>query len=58
MRGYTVLETPVKHSPRFAGTAKYGFRNRALRAFIDLLAVRWMKSRCLRYQVSEVDRKT
>ena len=54
MRGFTVLETPVKHSPRHAGTAKYGFRNRAFRAFIDLLAVRWMKKRVLRYEVSEV----
>ncbi len=54
MRGFTVLETPVKHSPRHAGTAKYGFRNRALRAFVDLLAVRWMKSRRLAYQVSEM----
>jgi glycosyltransferase involved in cell wall biosynthesis len=54
MRGYKVLETPVKHSPRFAGTAKYGFRNRALRAFIDLLGVRWMKERYLRYEAKEV----
>src|SRR3954452_22845214 len=54
MRGYKVLETPVKHSPRFAGTAKYGFRNRALRAFIDLIGVRWMKERYLRYQATEV----
>ncbi len=54
MRGYTVREEPVKHSPRFAGTAKYGFRNRALRAFIDLLGVRWMKERYLRYQATEV----
>ena len=58
MRGYKVLETPVKHSARFAGTAKYGFRNRALRAFVDLLAIRWMKSRALRYQASEVPRET
>jgi glycosyltransferase involved in cell wall biosynthesis len=56
MRGFTVLETPVKHSPRYAGTAKYGLRNRAWRAFVDLLAVRWMKSRCLRYQATEVPR--
>jgi glycosyltransferase involved in cell wall biosynthesis len=56
MRGFTCLETPVKHSPRFAGTAKYGFRNRALRAFVDLLAVRWMKSRWLRYEAIEVER--
>src|SRR3984957_18241083 len=54
MRGFTVLETPVKHSRRFAGTAKYGFRNRAFRAFVDLLAVRWMKKRSLRYDASEV----
>lgn len=54
MRGYTVHETPVKHSHRYAGTAKYGFRNRAFRAFIDLLAVRWMKERYLRYQATEV----
>jgi glycosyltransferase involved in cell wall biosynthesis len=54
MRGYTCLEVPVKHSPRFAGTPKYGFRNRALRAFVDLLAVRWMKKRYIRYEVSEV----
>jgi dolichol-phosphate mannosyltransferase len=54
MRGFTVLETPVKHSPRFAGTAKYGLSNRAVRAFVDLLAVRWMKKRFLRYQVAEV----
>ncbi|HEX4794087.1 MAG TPA: glycosyltransferase family 2 protein [Humisphaera sp.] len=56
MRGYTVLEVPVKHSPRFAGTAKYGLRNRALRAFVDLLAVRWMKSRNISYEVAELPR--
>jgi dolichol-phosphate mannosyltransferase len=56
MRGFTVHEEPVRHSQRFAGTAKYGLRNRALRAFVDLLAVRWMKSRYIRYDVSEVQR--
>jgi glycosyltransferase involved in cell wall biosynthesis len=56
MRGYRVLEIPVKHSPRHAGTAKYGLRNRALRAFVDLLGVRWMKSRHLRYEVNELQR--
>jgi membrane-associated phospholipid phosphatase len=54
MRGYTVYETPVKHSARFAGTAKYGFRNRAFRAFIDLIGIRWMKERNLRYHAAEV----
>ena len=58
MRGYTVREEPVKHSPRHAGTAKYGLRNRALRAFVDLLAVRWMKMRYMRYEVREVGRSS
>ena len=54
MRGYTVYETPVKHSQRFAGTAKYGFGNRAFVGLFDLFGVRWMKKRYLRYDVSEV----
>ena len=57
MRGFKVLETPVKHSPRYAGTAKYGLRNRAWRAFVDLLGVRWMKKRFLRYEAKEVERR-
>jgi dolichol-phosphate mannosyltransferase len=53
MRGFKVLETPVKHSQRYAGTAKYGLRNRAWRAFIDLLGVRWIKKRHLNYKATE-----
>ncbi len=53
-RGYTVFETPVKHSHRFAGTAKYGFGNRAFVGLVDIFGVRWMKSRWLKYQVNEV----
>lgn len=43
--GYTVVEMSVHHRPRTAGEAKYGIWNRALPGFIDLLAVRWMRSR-------------
>lgn len=53
MRGFTVREEPVKHSARFAGTAKYGFRNRAFVGIMDLFGVRWMKKRYLRYQCAE-----
>ena len=56
MRGYTAYETPVKHSHRFAGTAKYGFGNRAFVGIADLFGVRWMKKRYLRYQCDEVRR--
>jgi glycosyltransferase involved in cell wall biosynthesis len=54
MRGYTVYETPVKHSARFAGTAKYGFGNRAFVGIYDLIGVRWLKKRWLRYEAQEI----
>jgi len=53
MRGFRVIEVPVNHRPRRFGKSKYGIGNRALRAFLDLLAVRWMKDRQLRYEVAE-----
>jgi glycosyltransferase involved in cell wall biosynthesis len=53
MRGYRVIEVPVNHRPRRFGQSKYGVMNRAFVAFADLLAVRWMKSRLLRYEVAE-----
>jgi glycosyltransferase involved in cell wall biosynthesis len=51
MEGYRVTQLPVSHRPRRAGESKYGVSNRALRAFVDLLAVRWMKKRRLGYEV-------
>ena len=53
MRGYRVLEVPVNHRPRRFGESKYGIGNRAWSAFKDLLAVRWMKDRLLRYEIAE-----
>jgi glycosyltransferase involved in cell wall biosynthesis len=53
MRGYRVTELPVNHRPRRFGTSKYGIMNRAFVAFVDLLVVRWMKARQLRYDVVE-----
>ena len=53
MRGFRVLEVPVNHRPRRFGESKYGIGNRAFRAFLDLLVVRWMKDRLLRYEVAE-----
>jgi len=53
--GFSVVEHPVSHHPRTAGTSKYGVKNRAWRAFKDLLAVRWMRSRIVRAPVVKVD---
>ncbi|MEZ6317977.1 MAG: glycosyltransferase family 2 protein [Phycisphaerales bacterium] len=45
--GYKVVEMPVRHRPRHAGETKYGMgiTKRALPGLLDLLAVRWMRSR-------------
>jgi dolichol-phosphate mannosyltransferase len=53
MRGYRVIEVPVSHRPRRFGRSKYGVLNRASVAFADLLAIRWMNARLLRYEVVE-----
>ena len=53
MRGYRVIEVPVSHRPRRFGRSKYGVFNRAIVAGADLLAIRWMKGRLLRYEVVE-----
>ena len=53
MRGYRVIEVPVGHRPRRFGRSKYGVLNRAAVAFVDLLMIRWMTARLLRYEVIE-----
>ena len=53
LEGYSVVEVPVNHRQRTLGTSKYGIRNRIMKAFLDLLAVRWMKKRYIRYEIEE-----
>ncbi|NWG01484.1 MAG: glycosyltransferase family 2 protein [Syntrophaceae bacterium] len=53
MEGYRIVEVPVSHHPRKFGKSKYHIRNRMVRSFIDLLAVRWMKRRIITYDIVE-----
>ena len=53
MEGYRVIEIPIAHHPRKFGVSKYTTWNRMWRAFIDLLAVKWMKSRHIHYEIEE-----
>jgi glycosyltransferase involved in cell wall biosynthesis len=53
MEGYRVVETPVSTNPRFSGSSHYGVWNRLFKSFRDLLAVRWMKSRQIRYEIAD-----
>lgn len=54
MEGFKVTQVKVSHRPRRFGRTKYNIRNRMMRGFIDLLAVRWMKRRHLDYEIEEV----
>lgn len=49
--GYKLVEIPVNHRPRVAGVSKYGFGNRALKATMDMFAVRWMLSRQVKIRI-------
>jgi glycosyltransferase involved in cell wall biosynthesis len=53
MKGYRIVEVPISHHPRRFGKSKYNIRNRMMRSFIDLLAVRWMKGRAIHYEIEE-----
>ncbi len=53
MEGFRVIEIPVAHHPRKFGVSKYTTWNRMWRAFVDLLAVKWMKSRHIHYEIEE-----
>jgi glycosyltransferase involved in cell wall biosynthesis len=53
MEGFTVTEISISHHPRLAGQTHYGVWNRLFASFYDLLAVRWMKKRMIRWDVAE-----
>jgi dolichol-phosphate mannosyltransferase len=53
MEGFRVIEIPIAHHPRKFGVSKYTTWNRMWRAFVDLLVVKWMKSRHIRYEIEE-----
>jgi len=51
--GFRVVQVRVNHRPRKFGRSKFGVSDRAFSAFADLLVVRWMMSRRLRYRIAE-----
>lgn len=46
-----VLQVPVQHFPRIAGTAKYGLWNRLLGPLMDCFAYLWMKKKYINYEI-------
>ena len=53
MEGFRVTEIPVTNRARVSGRSHYGIRNRIFVALADLLAVRWMRSRAVRWEITE-----
>ena len=53
MEGFRVSEIPVTNRARVSGRSHYGIRNRIFVALADLLAVRWMRSRAVRWDIEE-----
>ncbi len=51
MHGFSVIEVPVQHFPRAHGHSKYGVGNRLFAGLYDLMAVRWMQTRCFHYTI-------
>ena len=49
--GFQTKEIPVHHRERRRGKSKYTLFNRGASLFFDMLAVRWMRKRRLRYEV-------
>lgn len=53
MEGFTVAQVRVNHRPRLRGKTKYGVLDRLAATLPDVLAVRWMQSRALKYRIRE-----
>jgi len=48
-----VIQIPVQHFPRMAGTAKYGLWNRLIGPLMDCFAYVWMKKKYINYSISK-----
>ncbi|MDR1742204.1 MAG: glycosyltransferase family 2 protein [Dysgonamonadaceae bacterium] len=53
LQGAKVLQVPVRHFPRQAGTSKYNLWNRLMGPFMDCFAYRWMRKRYINYRVAQ-----
>lgn len=53
IEGFKVAVVPVNHRERVKGVTKYNFFNRSFNTIADMLAVRWMGNRHLRYRIKK-----
>lgn len=48
-----VIQVPIRHYPRIAGKAKFGFFNRLVGPLMDCFAYVWMKNKYINYQIKD-----
>lgn len=48
-----IIQIPVRHFPRMAGTAKFGLWNRLLGPLMDCFAYLWMKKKYINYELEK-----
>ena len=53
LQGGRIHQVPVRHYPRMAGKAKFGFFNRLFGPLMDCFAYLWMKNKYINYQIKE-----
>ena len=51
LQGGKITQVPVRHYPRLAGKAKFGFFNRLVGPLMDCFAYLWMKKKYINYQI-------
>lgn len=49
--GYKIKQVPVRHERRYLGKSKYGLWNRLLGPLWDLMAIRWLLTHNIRYEI-------
>lgn len=53
LEGASFMEVAVRHYPRTAGKSKYHLWNRLRKPFADCIAFRWIRSRYIKYDISQ-----
>lgn len=53
LQGGEVIQVPVRHFPREAGSPKYGLWNRIWGPLLDCFAFLWMKKKYINYEIKE-----
>lgn len=55
IQGFKFCQIPIEHRPRLKGKSKYNIWNRSLNTLNDLIGVRWLKKRSIKFNVEKTN---